>query len=617
MAAPKLFISYRRDDSVGHAGRLFDRLAQQFGPKQVFRDVDTLAAGEDFVQAVRDRVRGCDVLLALIGPRWLRATDEDGRWRLADENDLVRIEIAGALQRNLRVIPVLLQGAAMPKVQDLPADLAALARRNAVEIRDTSFDRDVDHLVELLGPGWRHALARLWRRRAVQAALAAVAALVGGLWAFQQFEFTAEKARIRIVQMGMGFDADTFVARAEKGDLPAVQLFLRAGMAPDSADRNKTTASQRAAGSGHRELLQALLDKGADPGLALPWAAGSGRREIVDLLLARRPERASISRALHSAAGTEYTDIVKTLLDAGADVNAVGGRHDSSALVEAAAGPYPETVRLLLERGADVGARNAFGDTPLLAAARTSSSSPGAAEVAQRLQVVRALLDKGADTEARLQSMQDWQPTALLLAIDGHLTPIAQLLIERGADVNAQTGVTSNDQRNLSALMRAAREGQPEVVGALLAKGAAADARNQNGNTALMEAALSDQSEPGPDMARLLLAGGADVNAVNVNRRTALMFAARRSDGIDIRFVRHLLDHGARVDAVDKDGRTALMFAAQSGQAEIARELIDRGASLSRADHEGRTARTIAAKAGNKEVAALLSSAAPPRSRPR
>ena len=204
MANPKIFISYRRDDSVGHAGRLFDRLAQEFGQAKVFRDIDTLAAGEDFVQAVRERIQGCDVLLALIGTRWLSATDEDGRWRLADESDLVRVEIASALQRNVRVIPVLLQGAAMPRAKDLPAELGALARRNAVEIRDASFDRDVAQLVQMLGPNWRRSLLHLLGRPVVYAPLLATAALLAGLWIYPLVTLTPDKARMQIAQMGNG-----------------------------------------------------------------------------------------------------------------------------------------------------------------------------------------------------------------------------------------------------------------------------------------------------------------------------------------------------------------------------------------------------------------------------
>lgn len=610
MANPKIFISYRRDDSVGHAGRLFDRLAQEFGQTNVFRDIDTLAAGEDFVQAVDERIRGCDVLLALIGTRWLNATDEDGRWRLADESDLVRMEIASALQRNLRVIPVLLQGAAMPKTKDLPGELGALARRNAVEIRDASFDRDVAQLMQLLGPNWRRSLLRLLARPAVYAPLAAAAALLAGLWIYPLVALTPERARIQIVQMGMAYGADTFVARAKEGDLPAVKLFLRAGMAVDAPDRYSNTASQWAAAHGNRELLEMLLAKGADAGKPLVWAARWGKPDMLTLLMQRQPGSAAINLAMHNAAGTRYTNIVKTLLDAGAAVDTPGGTSGSSALIEAADSANLATVRLLLERGADVNAQDSYGRTSLIAVVDSRSSSPDAQEVALRLDIAHTLLDNGADLNVRMRSMETWQPTALLMAIDNRLSPLALLFIERGADVNVSTGSHGGDLRQLSALMWAAREGLAEVVVALLAKGAAVDQRNENGNDALMEAALTDDANPSPAVAEALLAGGADANAVNLNQRSALMFIARQRGAVDMEFVRLLVEHGAKVDTADKEGRTPLMFAAAAGQIEIARELLRRGARVGATDQEGLSALMIATKANNKEMFQVLAEAA-------
>lgn len=604
MANPKIFISYRRDDSIGHAGRLFDRLVQAFGRANVFRDVDTLAAGEDFVQAVRDRIERCDVLLVLIGTRWLTAADEDGRWRLADESDLVRTEIATGLQRNLRVIPVLLQGAAMPKAKDLPAELGPLARRNAVDIRDTSFDRDAAQLLQLLGPHWRRSALRQLQRPVVYAPLAAAVALLAGLWIYPRVALTPEQARVQIVQMGLAYDADDFVARAKEGDLAATRLFLRAGMAADAPDREAHTASQWAAAQGHRELLELLLERGADPGKPLVWAAGHGKTDILDLLLQRQPSQAAVSEAMHNAAGTRHTDIVRTLLDAGAVVDAPRGQDGSRALIEAARVANLATVQLLLERGADVNAQDAHGTTALIAVVSSAASSPDAQDAAQRLEVARRLLDRGADPNLRLRSMQTWQPTALLLAIDAGLPALALLLIERGADVNLSTAYQGGDMRQLSALMRAARAGLPEVVAALLAKGAAVQARNENGNDALMEAALAD--EAGPAVAKALLAGGADAGAVNVNQRTALMFVARRRGAVDIEWVRGLLEHGAKVDAADKVGRTPLMFAAAEGQADVARELLRHGARWGAVDREGRSALQIAREAGHQEMVQVL-----------
>src|SRR5205085_8407252 len=111
--APKIFISYRRDDSAGHAGRLFDRLNEHFGHERLFMDVDHIEPGEDFVQVIEAAVASSAVLLAIIGRHWLTTGDATAR-RLDNPNDFIRLEIATALARNIRVIPVLVQDASMP-----------------------------------------------------------------------------------------------------------------------------------------------------------------------------------------------------------------------------------------------------------------------------------------------------------------------------------------------------------------------------------------------------------------------------------------------------------------------------------------------------------------------
>ena len=135
----RVFISYRRRESSGLAGRLYDRLAGQFGEDQVFMDVDTIAPGVDFAEVITQAVSTCEVLLAVIGPHWLDASDQDGRRRLEDPDDIVRLEIAAALERDIRVIPILVEGAPMPGRQELPDALAGLARRHALSLRHESF----------------------------------------------------------------------------------------------------------------------------------------------------------------------------------------------------------------------------------------------------------------------------------------------------------------------------------------------------------------------------------------------------------------------------------------------------------------------------------------------
>ena len=151
---PGTFISYRRDDAAGYAGRLHDALERRLGDKRIFRDIDTLEPGHDFVEAIDTRLRECQVFLALIGREWLDAKDAAGRRRLDQANDYVRLEIAAALGRpGVRVIPVLIEGATMPAPEALPEDIRPLARRHAINLRDDAWDHDVDRLAgAIAGP---------------------------------------------------------------------------------------------------------------------------------------------------------------------------------------------------------------------------------------------------------------------------------------------------------------------------------------------------------------------------------------------------------------------------------------------------------------------------------
>jgi hypothetical protein len=147
-----IFISYRRDDSEGQTGRLFDDLVAQFGQDSVFMDVVGIAPGRDFRRAIDEQVATCGILLAMIGKNWLEARDESGHRRLDDPMDFVRLETASALKRDIPVIPVLVRGAAMPRAEQLPLDLVELAYRNAVELSHARWDSDVQVLINALRP---------------------------------------------------------------------------------------------------------------------------------------------------------------------------------------------------------------------------------------------------------------------------------------------------------------------------------------------------------------------------------------------------------------------------------------------------------------------------------
>src|SRR6516225_1427144 len=114
----KIFINYRRDDSSASAGRLYDHLSARFPRNQIFIDVDNLDPGVDFVETIEQSVGACDVLIAVIGKRWLTSSEGEGSRRLDNPDDFVRLEIASALKRNIRVIPVLVDGASIPLAPD-------------------------------------------------------------------------------------------------------------------------------------------------------------------------------------------------------------------------------------------------------------------------------------------------------------------------------------------------------------------------------------------------------------------------------------------------------------------------------------------------------------------
>jgi TIR domain len=147
-----VFVSYRRKDSEGESGRLFDDLISHFGSESVFMDVSAIEPGRDFRKAIDQSVTTCSVLLAIIGQEWLGLKDAAGRPRLEDPNDFVRLELASALRRDIPVIPVLVRGAKMPEADRLPPDLQELVYRNAVELTHARWKSDVQLLIRALRP---------------------------------------------------------------------------------------------------------------------------------------------------------------------------------------------------------------------------------------------------------------------------------------------------------------------------------------------------------------------------------------------------------------------------------------------------------------------------------
>lgn len=150
MTMARIFISYRRTDSSGVAGRLNDCIRNNVKSGDTFLDVQTILYGDNFESAIVKALDGCELFFAVIGPDWMGKTTAGGR-RLDDSGDLVRAEIRAALARGVRVVPLLLDGAIMPRAEDLPEDIRGLAQKHAAEVRHQSFDRDMAHLFQSLG----------------------------------------------------------------------------------------------------------------------------------------------------------------------------------------------------------------------------------------------------------------------------------------------------------------------------------------------------------------------------------------------------------------------------------------------------------------------------------
>jgi hypothetical protein len=178
----RVFLSYRRGDAGGYAGRLADALVQRLGPRSVFQDVTAISPGQDYTVAIDRALADSDAALVVIGPGWLTAVTPQGTRRLLEADDYVRLELARALGGGIRVIPVLVGGARLPQAAELPDDLQGLPQRQAVELHDETWHHDVDGLVRSLRG--EPAVPANRRRRWLVAgtALIALLALGGGAW---------------------------------------------------------------------------------------------------------------------------------------------------------------------------------------------------------------------------------------------------------------------------------------------------------------------------------------------------------------------------------------------------------------------------------------------------
>jgi invasion protein IalB len=299
--AARVFINYRRDDSMGTAGRLHDRLARVFGRKNLFMDVDTIPAGVDFVEYLNTQVAKCDIFLAVIGPHWLDAKDDVGRRRIENPDDFVTIEIAAALARDIRVIPVLVDGAHMPKAGEVPERLRPLVRRNAVEVRNSQFGRDAQVLAAKIREGLKRG--RAGQGRWVAAAASLVALLLAG-W-------------IGLYQLGVPVwipwasgAAQSNGPEKSKGDEDARRIAEAKAAADAEAKRRAEEAEQQrlAALKAEKERADAEAKRRAEEAQLKRLAALKAEKERADAEAKRQAEEAERKRLAALKAEQERAD---------------------------------------------------------------------------------------------------------------------------------------------------------------------------------------------------------------------------------------------------------------------------------------------------------------------
>jgi ankyrin repeat protein len=386
------------------------------------------------------------------------------------------------------------------------------------------------------------------------------------------------------------------IKAAGKGDSEVVEALLDSGADINARDEQNQTALHQAANRGHAPVVKLLLERGADvnaknlfgqTSLLAPVYRGS--LDIVRALLGAgadvdaRSELSGQTPLLSMSSGR--TKIVEVLLEEGADVNAKGEFYHETALILAAISGNKATVKALLDKGADVKAESTNGRTAMLMA-----ESFGHAEV------VKLLQDNGAprETSKALLPLEAYLPRYLVVnAQRGRpLNPQAALaLLSRGAEVKAD-GET--------AMLCAAIRGDVEAVSALLDNGADVNVRHEDGWNGLMLAAVNGHSP----VVQALLDKGANVDAKeNIMNQTALIWAVK---GGHTAVVKSLLKAGANVNARDKFGGTALTRAASNGQSEIVKTLLKAGADINAREYDGDTALIEATSESHLEIIQVL-----------
>ncbi len=353
-----VFINYRREETAGEARALFNDLVSRFGENSVFMDVDNIALGRDFRQVIQQRLASCDLMLALIGKNWVGAKNQSGRRRLDDASDFVRLEIEAALTRNIPVTPVLLQGAQMPTVEELPESVRDFAYRNGFEISHNRWESDVQEMIKRLGLGTQRgagtgsrmdapagptpaesssiearlggagpALASRPTRkswfRVAGALVAAIAVAGGGLLYYgqvaQEKEAKAEQAEVEGAKArAAAAEAQAAALRAEAGKARADAEMANAKAAATQAEKDRA-ATARAANE-RVAVAQAERDRAA--------AAQAERDRVAT---AQAAERAAAAQAEKDRVATAQAAERAAAAQAAKQVGVAGVWHDQAS----------------------------------------------------------------------------------------------------------------------------------------------------------------------------------------------------------------------------------------------------------------------------------------------
>jgi TIR domain len=273
-ASGRVFISYRREETAYPAGWLYDRLAAYFGGGQVFKDVDSIQLGDDFVEVITRAVGSCDVLLALIGDQWLTITDAHGRRRLDNPDDFVRLEIEAALSRRVRVIPILVDGARMPRADELPDSLAALVRRQALELSPVRFDFDTSRLLKVLD----RTLAEVRARQQEAASVPAQTGTAPG---------PSPTAGPAVQRRGQAGRSPTPSLEPAAAATPAERPPSGSGRPPDERRRRPSTRARVLAGAGAVLVLVVVAIVARSGTTPPPTAAGTTTPPATDRVIFR------------------------------------------------------------------------------------------------------------------------------------------------------------------------------------------------------------------------------------------------------------------------------------------------------------------------------------------